>query len=213
MRIAANGAIIYANQSSATLLNAWSRQVGETLPDDFRNLITEALRSGNRIEIDATYDGTTYSLIFVPVVDTGYVNVYGHDVTQHRLVEKARKESEQRFRDAIDHFPNVFVIYDADRKVTYVNSNGLQIMGLSEQEVIGKKDEEIFPPEMINSYLPALKRAVETKIPQTLEQPGLPAWRPDDHCQHHSSADEGGEIRQILGLHTTSASASDLRAR
>ena len=201
MRIAANGAIIYANQSSATLLNAWSRQVGETLPDDFRNLITEALRSGNRIEIDATYDGTTYSLIFAPVVDTGYVNVYGHDVTQHRLVEKARKESEQRFRDAIDHFPNVFVIYDADRKVTYVNSNGLQIMGLSEQEVIGKKDEEIFPPEMINSYLPALKRAVETKIPQTLER-----TRPASMGGQTIIAniipllDEGGEIRQILGI-------------
>ena len=201
MRIAANGAIIYANQSSAPLLKWWGCHVGEMLPDDFRNLITEALRSGNRIEIDATYDGTTYSLIFAPVVDTGYVNVYGHDVTQHRLVEKARKESEQRFRDAIDHFPNVFVIYDADRKVTYVNSNGLQIMGLSEQEVIGKKDEEIFPPEMINSYLPALKRAVETKIPQTLER-----TRPASMGGQTIIAniipllDEGGEIRQILGI-------------
>ena len=63
MRIAANGAIIYANQSSAPLLKAWGCQVGEMLPDDFRNLILEALRSGNRIEIDATTDGTTYSLI------------------------------------------------------------------------------------------------------------------------------------------------------
>ena len=201
MRIAANGAIIYANPSSAPLLKAWGCQVGEMLPDDYRNLILEALRSGNRNELEATTGGTIYSLIIAPIVDMGYVNVYGRDVTQHRLADKARKESEQRFRDAIDHFPNVFVIYDADRRVTYVNSNGLKIMGLSEQEVIGKKDEEIFPPEMINSYLPALKLAVETKMPQTLER-----TRPASMGGQTIIAniipllDEGGEIRQILGI-------------
>ena len=62
-----------------------------------------------------------------------------------KRAEEALKESEERFRDAIDHFPNVFVIYDADRRVKYVNSNGLMIIGLPEEEVIGKKDEEIFP--------------------------------------------------------------------
>ena len=201
MRIAANGAIIYANPSSAPLLKAWGCQVGEMLPDDYRNLILEALRSGNRNEIEATSGNTIYSLIIAPIVDMGYVNVYGRDVTQHRLADKARKESEQRFRDAIDNFPNVFVIYDADRRVTYVNSNGLQIMGLSEQEVIGKKDEEIFPPEMINSYLPALKLAVETKMPQMLER-----TRPASMGGQTIIAnivpllDEGGEIRRILGI-------------
>jgi PAS domain S-box-containing protein len=121
--------------------------------------------------------------------------------TQHRLADKALKESEQRFRDAIDNFPNVFVIYDADRRVTYVNLNGLQIMGLSEQEVIGKKDEEIFPPEMITSYLPALKRAVETKMPQALER-----TRPASMGGQTIIAniipllDENEEIRQILGI-------------
>ena len=170
MRIAANGAIVYANPSSAPLLKAWGCQVGGMLPDDYRNLILDAYRSGNRNEIEIRSGDTIYSIVLAPIVDMGYVNVYGQDVTQHRLADKALKESEQRFRDAIDNFPNVFVIYDADRRVTYVNSNGLQIMGLSEQEVIGKKDEEIFPPEMINSYLPALKLAVETKMPQTLER-------------------------------------------
>ncbi len=115
--------------------------------------------------------------------------------------KRQRKESEQRFRDAIDNFPNVFVIYDADRRVTYVNSNGLQIMGLSEQEVIGKKDEEIFPPEMINSYLPALKRAVETKMPQALERT-RPASMGGQTIVVNiiPLLDEGGEIRQILGI-------------
>ncbi|MFB3765744.1 MAG: ATP-binding protein [Methanotrichaceae archaeon] len=87
-----------------------------------------------------------------------------------RLSEEALSESEKRFRDAIDNFPNVFVIYDEDRRVRFVNLKGLQILRLSEKDVVGRKDEEIFPPDMINSYLPALIRAVETKTPQTLER-------------------------------------------
>src|SRR5271157_1345137 len=100
MRIAANGAIIYANPSSAPLLKAWGCHVGEMLPDDYRNLILEAHRYGNRNEIEIASGGTIYSLIIAPIVDMGYVNVYGRDVTKHRLADKALKESEQRFRDA-----------------------------------------------------------------------------------------------------------------
>lgn len=92
------------------------------------------------------------------------------DITERKKAEEELKESERRFRDAIDHFPNVFVIYDADRRIQKINSKGLEILGLSEQDIIGRKDEEIFPLQMINSYLPALKRSVETKKPQMLER-------------------------------------------
>jgi PAS domain S-box-containing protein len=92
------------------------------------------------------------------------------DIADRKRAEERLLESEQRFRDAIENFPNVFVIYDQDRRVQFVNSKGLQIIGLSEKDVIGRKDEEIFPPDMINSYLPALKRAIETKTLQVLER-------------------------------------------
>jgi hypothetical protein len=75
MRIATDGAIIYANPSSAPLLKAWECQVGEMLPDDYRNLILDAYSSGNRIETEATSGGTIYSLIIAPIVDMSYVNV------------------------------------------------------------------------------------------------------------------------------------------
>lgn len=201
MRIAANGAIIYANQASDPLLRAWGCQVGEMLPDDYRNLVLEAYGSGYRNEINAIFSSMAYSIVFVPFVEMGYVNVYGRDITQEKNANRALKEIEQRFRDAIDNFPNVFVIYDADRRVTYVNSNGLQIMGLSEQDVIGRKDEEIFPPEMINSYLPALKLAVETKTPQTLERTRSARLGGQTIVANIVPLlDESGKIRQILGI-------------
>jgi PAS domain S-box-containing protein len=123
------------------------------------------------------------------------------DITERMRADQALRESKQRFRDAIDNFPNVFVIYDSDRRIKYINSKGLQIIGCSEQEVIGRKDEEIFPPEMINSYLPALKRAIETKTSQMLER--------KRHARMGGQTvivdiipllNEYGEVRQILGI-------------
>jgi PAS domain S-box-containing protein len=123
------------------------------------------------------------------------------DITERKLAEVALLESDQRFKEAIDNFPNVFVIYDSDRRIIYINIKGLQIIGRSEQEVAGRRDEEIFPPDMINSYLPALKRAIETKTPQMLER-----------TRHVSMGgqvviiniipllDENGNVHQLLGI-------------
>ena len=123
------------------------------------------------------------------------------EMAERERAEKAQRESEQRFKDAIDNFPNVFVIYDSDRRIRYINSKGLQIIGLSEQEVVGRRDEEIFQSEMIDSYLPALKRAIETKMSQMLER--------TRHVSMGGQAviiciiplmDENGNVRQILGI-------------
>lgn len=123
------------------------------------------------------------------------------DITERKQAEQALKESNQRFRDAIDNFPNVFVIYDADRRIQFVNSKGLDIMGLLEQDMIGRKDEEIFPPEMINSYLPALKRAVEIKMPQTIERTRTASMGGQVVIiDIIPLLDESGSIRRILGL-------------
>ncbi len=152
-------------------------------------------------------DGTSiWADVTVSVVHEGkskseFHSVVARDITQQKMAEEALQESERRFRDAIDNFPNVFVIYDEDRRVRFVNSKGLQIIGLSEQDVLGRKDEEIFPPEMVNSYLPALLRAVETKNPQTLER-----TRPKSMGRQVIMIniipllDEHGSVRRILGI-------------
>ncbi len=111
------------------------------------------------------------------------------------------RDCEQRFRNSIDHFPNVFVIYDSERRMQFINSKGIQIIGLSEKDIIGRKDGEFFPPEMIDSYLPALKRAIETKMPQILERIRHVRMGGQTVIINITPLlDEKGNIRQILGI-------------
>jgi PAS domain S-box-containing protein len=115
---------------------------------------------------------------------------------------EALKFSEQRFRLAVDHFPDTFVIYDANRRFQFVNAHGLRIGGLPESALLGHTDEEIHPPEITDAYLPYLLKAVETRISQTAQCSITLAsiGQTTFVVTYVPLLDERGEIYQILGI-------------
>jgi PAS domain S-box-containing protein len=115
----------------------------------------------------------------------------------HRL-----HESERRFRTAVDYIPDVFVIYDAERRIQFINAAGLALTGRSLEDFIGYRDEDIHPPEVTDVYLPLLCQAVATKRYQTGECTiALPDRAPYTIVvQYVPLLDEQGEIHQILGI-------------
>ncbi len=109
--------------------------------------------------------------------------------------------SESRFRLAIENVPDVFVIYDEDRRIQFMNERGLEVVGRSREDVVGRRDEELFPEEIFDCYLPALKRCIETRSVQHTE------------CRFHVRSEqlylvityvpvlgEVGQLVQILGI-------------
>jgi two-component system CheB/CheR fusion protein len=85
------------------------------------------------------------------------------DVDDLMRAQAALGESERRFRAAIESFPGVFVLYDEQRRFRYVNAVAAE-MGrpLAPAEVIGRRDEEVFPDSVTAGYLPRLREAFET---------------------------------------------------
>lgn len=123
------------------------------------------------------------------------------DISQYKRIERARSQSEERFRLAVANYPHPFVIYDAQRRIRFANQQTLAISGLTEEEVLGRTDEAIFPLEATKAYLPLLERAIETRAPQVGE------------CTFTTSTGtysiivtyvpvlaDRGEIKQILGI-------------
>jgi len=95
LRVNKDGTIIYANASGQPLLECWHCQEGSRLPQFYRRLLTKALRSGLQQDCEVDCAGRIFSVIFVPVLDMAYVNIYGIDITNRKRAEEALRESEQ----------------------------------------------------------------------------------------------------------------------
>jgi len=114
--------------------------------------------------------------------------------------EDALRHSERRFRMAVEQFPYTFVIYDAERRIRFINARGVAMSGRRESEILGRRDEELHPPEVVRGYLPALQRAFATRRPQHCAcHVDLPTGRYDILVSYVPVLDEQGAILQMLG--------------
>jgi PAS domain S-box-containing protein len=103
LRVAKDGTILYCNESSSPVLEFWQCQKGGQVSGELHCLILETLETGKAKETEAECGGMIYSLIFAPVEDSDFVNVYGLDITTRKQTEKAleeaRDELEQRVQE------------------------------------------------------------------------------------------------------------------
>ncbi len=122
---------------------------------------------------------------------------------KHRLERSlgSLKVSEERFRAAIENLPDAFAIYDAERRVQYLNAQGSKVAGKTLAEVLNLRDEEIWPSEVTDAYLPLLFRSIETRSPQFDEcNINLPTGNITLIVKYVPLLDQEGEIVQILAL-------------
>jgi PAS domain S-box-containing protein len=124
------------------------------------------------------------------------------DLSQRKITEEALRESEEKFRFALDNIPGVFSIYDGQRRFQFLNATGLKLLQKSKEEIIGYKDEEVIPPTTYKSYLETLVAAQQTCTPQTTEAAiDVPNYgRLIGQFKCVPLLKESGEIHQILGF-------------
>ncbi|MBI5774932.1 MAG: PAS domain-containing protein, partial [Verrucomicrobia bacterium] len=89
-------------------------------------------------------------------------------LAREMIIRMDLEETRERFAASAAHHPYSFAVYDADRRFRYLNPHGLKFLRKTPDEVLGRRDEEVFPLEMVNAYLPALNRAMETRQPQSV---------------------------------------------
>ncbi|WP_089726117.1 PAS domain-containing sensor histidine kinase [Candidatus Thiosymbion oneisti] len=88
LRVSPSGLVVYANAASSPLLAAWGTQKGGLLPAKQIEEVGEALRDGRSLEHETELGDQIYSLLFAPIQELGYVNIYARDITAVRRAEQ-----------------------------------------------------------------------------------------------------------------------------
>ena len=97
LRISKDCRILYSNDAGSPVLEAWKAQPGEDrlLPEPWYTRIRDAYSSGNSATFELHCDGGhIFYITLQPVVEAGYVNAYGLDITSHKKAEKEKTDLE-----------------------------------------------------------------------------------------------------------------------
>jgi PAS domain S-box-containing protein len=138
LRLNRDGRILYANDASEALLREWGCTVGSPAPAPWPDTAPEALASHSSRVVDAQCGKLIYSFFVMPIPDAGYVNLYGHDITERKRIGEALQEAHESFRALIQASPVAIGALDLDGNVTMWNPAAERIFGWCESEVLGR---------------------------------------------------------------------------
>ena len=74
------------------------------------------------------------------------------DVSDRKRAELALRESEARLQAMLDHSPSLIFLKDLQGSYLDVNQQFERTSHLTRQDIIGKTDHDIFPPEQANAF-------------------------------------------------------------
>jgi PAS domain S-box-containing protein len=121
------------------------RTMQELFPPDLAATMTaddvRIVEQGTVLQVDEELKGRSYATIKFPIRRTEGSSLlagFTIDITERKRAEQRLKESEERFRELAESLPQT--VYETDEWgiFQYVNRTGLELLGYSEAEVIGR---------------------------------------------------------------------------
>jgi PAS domain-containing protein len=109
------------------------------IPKTWFHLIKKIIITSKKAEIEFKHRNRVFSLSFVPVAESDYVNVYGLDITDRILARKRLQESEKRTRAILDTVQAGIMIIDSQTKeIVDLNPAAANMIGTTKENIIGK---------------------------------------------------------------------------
>jgi PAS domain S-box-containing protein len=182
MRIARDGTLLYANRSSAVLLESWGGGPGSDVPYAIQRMVFDTLGHGHVHEVDFECAGRVFAFVLTPFAQKGYVNLYARDVTDRRRAEERLRDSELRFRSTFNQAAVGMGLVGRDGQWLMVNQRLCDILGLSQEELLGHTFQQSTHPEDLPAELDKFGDLIAERIStysiekRVIRKDGQVAW-------------------------------------
>ncbi len=151
LRVMKDGTVLYSNDPGKELLAGWETGVGKIMPAWWQKLIKEAFieveKKKKKKTEEIEFKGRVYSFDIAPVMDAGYANLYGRDITEHKKAEKALRDSKEQFQALTESTSDWIWEVDENAIYTYISPKVKDLLGYEPAEIIGKTPFDLMPPE------------------------------------------------------------------
>jgi PAS domain S-box-containing protein len=142
LRINRDGTLFYVNKACLEKLPEWHLQVDQSAPSMLQDVVSKALNSGSPQLIDINHGKQTFSFSVTPIVDTGYANLYGNDITERKRTENALRDSEKKYKTLVNNIPGMIYREYPDCSLEII-SGCENICGYTNKELMAKEDNWI----------------------------------------------------------------------
>ncbi|MCJ7717100.1 MAG: PAS domain S-box protein, partial [Anaerolineales bacterium] len=86
LRIAQDGTLLYINPAGLEMFTVQN----QTIPVILRECVSRSINTGKWEDLRLDYDDKYYSFFVAPVVQSGYANLYGRDITERKKAEREK---------------------------------------------------------------------------------------------------------------------------
>jgi two-component system cell cycle sensor histidine kinase/response regulator CckA len=125
------------------------------------------------------------------------------NITQRRQAEEALRASELRSRTLLASLPQRVFFKDTNSVFLAVNDRFAADLGLAPEEIIGRTDYDLFPPELADKYQADDRRIIELREPETIEETNVVEGRARIvEVVKAPVLSEEGTVLGVLGLFT-----------
>jgi PAS domain S-box-containing protein len=203
---------LYVNQAGVCALDRPLDEVlGRTLWDVYPDIVgTELDRQYHRAmdeRFPCTFD------FYYPATNTWWENrfypaheglaVFATDITKRKQAEEALHKTEELFGEMMNHNPNLVFLKDVEGRYQFINKEYRKTFHFRREEIYGKKDIDIFPPDQAAVFRGSDLQVLRTRAPMEFEEVALHDDGPHASIvQKFPLFDVHGEIYAICGVVT-----------
>jgi PAS domain S-box-containing protein len=99
-----------------------------------------------------------------------YIGVSFENISKTRSLQKALKESEDRFRSILNNSNSVIYLKDLSGRYLLINKKYEEILHLGSMEIIGKSDYDIFPEEYAREIVRNDSEVINNQVTKVVEE-------------------------------------------
>jgi PAS domain S-box-containing protein len=125
------------------------------------------------------------------------------EIAQRRQAEDALRERERLIHAILDNSPALIFLKDREGRYLLINKEFEETFGVTQEEIRGKKDEQVFPAEHATAFRANDLRVLQTGVPAEFEEVALQDDGPHTSFVHKFPLlDAAGKIYAIGGIAT-----------